>query len=245
MINEKGINGTAKDINNWKVTGSDSRDMPRNEIRKDKQKEFLKDCNDLIDKKKEEIFENMKIVYQCGHCGCVYDTFIECQNCNTDDFIEKSFQCNFCNKIFSSSNHNCDKKETFESYLESHSFEITSNVRVHLKQLHNESIKERNNFSKKESDGYEKQLLNFEIKLYEKDKEIEKYRNLCNNQQVDILSKDKRIKELESWDIKDKLNERIQELQAFKIKSENLEEELQKQYNLISELQADIKKLKK
>jgi hypothetical protein len=140
----------------------------------------------MVIKMKEETFENMKIRYQCGHCGCVYDAFIECQNCNTDDFIEKSFQCNFCNKIFSSSNHNCKKGETFESYLESHNFEITSNVRVYLKHLHDTEIKKYKSFIESED-------LRHKFELKEKDKEIEKWKMLWQKTETERLKLQKEI----------------------------------------------------
>jgi len=156
----------------------------------------------------------MKIRYQCGHCGCVYDAFIECQNCNTDDFIEKSFQCNFCNKIFSSSNHNCKKGDTFESeynkyfnhyyYLNNLSIQELLNK---LKQLHDQSIQIEKNkeyrYTKKEE--LICQLKDYENQLKEKDKVISLRNIEITQRKQDYKELQAEIEKLKSpkvnWDV--------------------------------------------
>jgi hypothetical protein len=42
----------------------------------------------------------VKVVWQCGDCGIVYDTKNECDICHNSS--EKSYRCIECNRLYSS-----------------------------------------------------------------------------------------------------------------------------------------------
>lgn len=51
----------------------------------------------------------MKIVWQCGHCGVVYDTKKEADEC-CDNNAEKSRWCNNCKTLYHHTIRKCNCK---------------------------------------------------------------------------------------------------------------------------------------